>query len=555
MSALRRIGMGLTLLTVAGGLGVAVVDGLHNPFFNDLPWFSLAYLALTGLLLRRARGLALTTLLVAAVWLAGALHRPSGPSSVDVLVYGVDGGTFDVIDTYAEELPAFTQLRADGTRAVLRSIEPMFSPPLWTSIASGRKADDHGIRGFRVQASDCKVARFWDVAEEHEWRIGLYKWLVDYPPRQVQGFWVPSWLAPSTETWPESLGVVKEIELARRIRRKQTAATRSNVELGWALIGSGGRLSTLLDAALWVLEEKLLPQDLVRASIRQQIIRGNIDRDVFVAQLYTLRPRLATFNYYATDGLAHRYWDRHLAGGDEVRVAYRQADQILAELRSHLGPQARLIVVSDHGFQAMEQSGKDGNYAPTTERLRLRLGETVGPVDVTRVGRRLTVAFQTHDQRVKGETWISELRDQDGAPVFVQDAHPENQLTIGLNLAIEMINAEVLERSTVGGEPMRDWVTLSDSFTGTHHAAGIFYAAGPGVTPGEELPTVELLQVAPTVLAAMGLPAADDMPEKAVIFPELPRVASWDQLVLGLTWLGGEAGVNDDRLKQLGYQQ
>jgi len=81
----------------------------------------------------------------------------------------------------------------------------------------------------------------------------------------------------------------------------------------------------------------------------------------------------------------------------------------------------------------------------------------------------------------------------------------------------------------------------------------VFFAVGPGVAPGTRLDAVGLLDVAPTVLAALGLPASVQMTGHAAIFSELPRVESWDQLVPGLTWLGGSAGVNDEQLKALGY--
>ena len=135
----------------------------------------------------------LVALGASVLWLVSA--RTPGPvTETRVLVYGVDGATFDVIDAHIGELPNFERLAREGARATLTSMEPMFSPPLWTTIASGRPASEHGVLGFRVHSDDCKVARFWDVAEHAGMGVGLYKWLVDYPPRAFAhgGFWVPS---------------------------------------------------------------------------------------------------------------------------------------------------------------------------------------------------------------------------------------------------------------------------------------------------------------------------------------------------------------------------
>lgn len=552
---LNVVGWGLVGLAGAVVAGVAVLD-LLNPFFNDLVQVAVAFLVMAVLAFRNYRKQSVAWLAMAAVWALTAWLKPSGPTGVKLLVYGVDGATFEVIDRYSDQLPNFIRLREDGARGTLRSMEPMFSPLLWTTIASGRTGDEHGIRGFRVHSYDCKVARFWDVAESDGQAVGLYKWLVDYPPRAFAhgGFWVPSWLAPDIHTWPEELSVVKELELSKRLRRKQVAAKHGTVELSLLLVRQGMRLSTLLNAAEWSMEERFLQPSAVGANVRMQTIRGWIDRDVFVAQVYRTNPELATFNYYATDGLAHLYWDRHEKGGQEVLTAYRQADAILADLRALLGEEARIVVVSDHGFKAMDGTGLAGQFAPLTERLRARISAEAGEVDVTKVGHKLTVAVTTEAQKEQVRTLLAGWTDASGDPFYRVEDMPETHLALALTLADEAITGERLKNDTVGGEPIKDYVTLTDAFTGTHKDNGIFYTAGPGAPKYQELGEVRLLDVAPTLLAAMGLPVAQNMPGKPVVYPEVgPRVPSHDHLVAGLEWVGGSEGVNEDQLKALGY--
>lgn len=552
-------------LAVGGALaGAAVAAGAAlNPFFFDVP--ALIAVAVVAAGLGRRDRLVLAAWGASAALLVGAWARvPRGPAPVSLLVYGVDGGTFEVIDAHPDALPAFTALRAQGTRAVLHSAEPMFSPLLWTTIASGRTPDEHGIRGFHVHADDCKVARFWDVAEERGQAVGLYKWLVDYPPRSFRtgGFWVPSWLAPDVQTWPESLSVVKELELSKRLRRKRVAAHDSAPVLALKLVGVGVRLSTLGRAVAWSAEERLLHPDTVRVNVAMQLLRGWIDRDVFVRNVYATRPQLASFTYYATDGLAHLYWDRYAASPDAdtpVLAAYRQADAILASLRGMLGPDARLIVVSDHGFKAMDGTGLAGQFAPLTEALRARLDALLpaaAPFDVMKVGHKMTVGFADPSMRDAVRTALGSLVDAKGEPFYRVEDIEGSAGSLGLTLADEQITAERLAADTVGGEPIARYVALTDAYTGTHRFDGVFYAAGPGVDAGRELPEVPLLDAAPTILAAAGLPAAANMPGHAQIFGEQPRVDSWDGLVQGLPWLDvGQtgSGVNEDALRLIGY--
>ncbi len=560
----RGGGLGAWTIFLAG-VAVAAVDQLWNPWFNDVVWSpavpgAFALLALTR---KRWRSALLET--GAAGALALTTSAPSAPAPVKTLVVGIDGATFDVIDTEGAALPNFLALREEGARTTLRSMEPMFSPLLWTTIASGRLPGEHGIGGFRVHSQDCKVARFWDVAEDAGQRIGLWKWLVDYPPRVVAGFWVPSWLAPGPETWPPTLSAVKELELSQRTHRKQVAAARSLPELTWALVQQGVRLSTLADAAAWTVERRaavfLATQvDPARADVRQQVLRGKLDRDLFIAQLHRERPDLATFTFYGVDAIGHLYWDRHVKGGDELRAAYRAADDILGSLRAELGPDARLVVVSDHGFQSMDgatgANGPEGRFLPKTKRLRARLSHHFDDarVDVTRVGQKLTVSMDR--ALIHGaSTWLLQLQDASGNPVF--RVEQDDGGTLALTRADDRYDSARIARDRVGSEPMSDYIALDTRYTGTHESRGILYVAGPGVTAGSTLSAASILDVAPTVLAAAGLPASDEMPGRNVVpgWTELARVRSWDRLVGKLRWIRAEDGVQEEQLKVLGYTE
>ncbi|GDX79612.1 hypothetical protein LBMAG42_14230 [Deltaproteobacteria bacterium] len=549
------VALGASALGTAAA--VTLVDRAH-PMFNDLPWIGAAIAAFGAAQLpwaRRGRArmvAAAASLLAAPIWML-SVGDSLGPLPARMVIFGVDGATWDVID--AEPLPAFHAMSVEGARGDLISMEPMFSPLLWTTIASGRPVSEHGVRGFHVHSDDCKVARWWDIAEASGDGVGLYKWLVDYPPRTFAhgGFWVPSWLAPTPETWPARLSAVKEVELANRLRRKAVGERGASLALAERLVDVGVRLSTLSRAAAWTVEERLTHPDEPRRNTAMQLIRGDIDRDVFIAQLYAEAPAVASLNYYATDGLAHLYWDRYAAGGGELRAAYRQADEILGELRRRLGPKGRILVVSDHGFKAMDGSGTAGQFLPLTERLSARISAEVVPVDVTRIGHKLVVGTPSPADAERVRAWASTFTDSAGKPFYKTGDFPDDPGSVALTLADEQITADRMKIERVGGDPLSDYVTLTATYTGTHEQRGVILAWGAGVTPGR-LGAVPLLDAAPTLLAGGGLPAAEDMSGRARVWPELPRVATWDGLVPGLRFLGADdEGVNEDMLKALGY--
>jgi hypothetical protein len=262
---------------------------------------------------------------------------------------------------------------------------------------------------------------------------------------------------------------------------------------------------------------------------------------------------VASLNYYATDGLGHLYWDRYTAGGPELRAAYAQVDTILGELVARLGPEGRLLVVSDHGFQAMTGSGTAGQFLPLTERLAARIRAEVGPADVTRIGHKLVVGTPSPADAERARAWLATLTDAAGAPFFKIGDYPDDAGSLALTLADEQISADRLATDRVGGEPLSDYVTLTASYTGMHAERGVILAWGNGVSAGQDLGDVPLLDAAPTLLAGAGLPASDQMPGRAHVWPERPRVAEWDSLVPRLQFLGGEEDVNAEMLKVLGY--
>jgi len=570
----------------------AVAIRTVNPWFLDRPLlYALLAMGVPALLLgllarlvfggggssRRAlAGLLAQTVLLLAL---AVLPRPR-LSSVEVMVYGVDGATWDVIDPLIAvgELPAFEELADEGGRGVLRSMEPMFSPLLWTTMATGRVPDVHGVRGFHVRSRDCRVPRFWDVAEQEGGkRIGLYKWLVTSPPRPVQGFVVPAWLAAQPDTWPEELRFVKELELSNRQKRKRVDATRSTPELLLDGISHGLRFGTLLEAATWKVRERLQRPGEEDRRVALEHLRVLLDRDTFFHATWTHEPELATFTLYATDALAHLLWRYHEPAafaevdpvpaedverwGTAIEDAYRLADDILAELRHGLPASADLLVVSDHGFKALlPGEGNKSYFAPLTMRLKERLSAAVGPVDVAKVGYKLAVSMIQDDRPIAElEAALETLVEADGQAFYRWEPMPDSDRTLGLTLVDEDVTEGRIAQGTVGGEPMSDYVRMDEAFSGDHDDRGVLLAAGPAIPRGEELDEAGLLDIAPTVLGLLGLAKAGDQEGRAIFGGPGHGPRSRDDLVDRLDWgrFGADDSdeVNEERLRQLGYTE
>lgn len=116
----------------------------------------------------RAAG-ALALLLAASPGLA----TPDRDSRPSVLVVGIDGADWDVMDPLIEAdfLPTLGHLVRQGVRADLSCAEAMprsacFCPPVWNSIATGQPYVRHHMFGLTQPSSDRGVKAIWDVLAE-----------------------------------------------------------------------------------------------------------------------------------------------------------------------------------------------------------------------------------------------------------------------------------------------------------------------------------------------------------------------------------------------------
>ncbi|MEW6744245.1 MAG: alkaline phosphatase family protein, partial [Planctomycetota bacterium] len=130
------------------------------------------------------------------------------PSRPRVLLLGLDGAEWDIIDPLIEQgkLPNLARLKKEGVFGKLRSFEPILSPIIWTSIATGKTPEKHGIGWFMVQSEKTgqrlpvtsKVRRckaFWIIVSDNDISTGLLGWWATYPAERVKGFILTDFIA------------------------------------------------------------------------------------------------------------------------------------------------------------------------------------------------------------------------------------------------------------------------------------------------------------------------------------------------------------------------
>jgi predicted AlkP superfamily phosphohydrolase/phosphomutase len=489
-----------------------------------------------------------------------------------LVLLGIDGGSWNLLDPMLArgELPHLSAIAGRGVTAGLMAHEPMISPTVWTSIASGRSPAAHEVIQFYVTRHSVRVPTVWDRFAAGGLRVGLFDWLVAWPPRaEAGGFSIPGWLRRDDAVAPP--------DLFERIGLPPYFYEVDNL---------GG------------------PEDLV--AITESEIE---EKPRYWERLWEeFRPDVGAVVFYAVDQTCHRFYHHTFPQEFPVPVevdprfaeviprTLRGIDAAVGRIAATLRPEDNLVIVSDHGFHA-----GDGIYTI----WGFDVPELVAPsgLDLRREGIEVTSELWYLGFRFRPgpaaarQAAVERLRDHlaavettTGEPLFDVRvvANPAGPLPESLEQELENAVKGQLPAYAfvfaipiaptidplakggaviVGGErvPLASFAAPQD-FSGQHRLEGIFLAAGGAIRHLSERLDLSVLDVAPLLAYLAGQPIPDDMegklPRSVVAERQLaahpPRVVPAAQLPL-LADDGAAAVTEYDpeiekRLRSLGYQ-
>ncbi len=129
-------------------------------------------------------------------------------SEKKVLIFGIDGGTFDLLLPWMEKgvLPNLKKVREEGVSGTLKSILPPNTPQAWTSFFTGKNPGKHGLFNFLVKldgsynevpanSTFCKSKTLWEMLSEGNKKIAVLNVPMTYPPQKVNGVMICGFLS------------------------------------------------------------------------------------------------------------------------------------------------------------------------------------------------------------------------------------------------------------------------------------------------------------------------------------------------------------------------
>ncbi len=297
---------------------------------------------------------------------AGSFVRARGLSSLEggggrtareiprVAVIGVDGCDWGKLGPLVEagRLPTFERLMDEGSYGPLLSIEPLVSPRIWTTIATGKTADKHGIEGFvndrnvPVNATMWKATPIWDIVSGYGAPVGIVGWYVTWPVEPRNGF------------------VISDRVHSLLRGPLQAAQSLGGAPTNDRLEAFGGFEFDPGYKRYPHSEKRYLQNRIVDEPLRWGYLRDLVYSEFAFALCPTYRPALTAVYFRGIDFVQHFFWKyadpepfggvtsgEEAAYGGVIGNYYEYTDRLLERLLEALGNDVSVILVSDHGFQ------------------------------------------------------------------------------------------------------------------------------------------------------------------------------------------------------------
>jgi predicted AlkP superfamily phosphohydrolase/phosphomutase len=452
-----------------------------------------------------------------------------------VLVIGLDALSPDLVERWRPELPNLGRLMANGIHGPLQSITQPITPAAWTAMISGRDPGHfgftdytyrvgHGYTDFRlVHSKVIQVPTLYTLLAAAGRRVAAVGVPISYPPVEIPGgLSVSCFMAPSLK---------KPIVYPPEAQEQLLAQTSSPF---------------ILDAVVPDQAQEVDRADLLRSIREMDCQRFDLTRHLMDRPDWDLLFMVAM----GTDRIGH-YFMRFLDPAharhdpdpryrDAIRDHYRYCDSRVGELLDRAGPDTVVLVVSDHGIQRLNGKVNLNDWLRARGYLHLAAdvdGPTAlakAPVDWrrTRAWARgwggqiyLNVRGREPEGAVAPEeaeallaelaAGLAELTTADGRPLPVtairrRDAYSSNGAHVERcpDLFVQFDELRYLTSDQVGHSRLITPVAELGADDASHAPAGFFAMAGPQVPALGRFAALDILDVAPTVLSLLGVPAA-----------------------------------------------
>lgn len=286
-----------------------------------------------------------------------------------VFVLGWDAADWKFISPLIDsgKMPAFQRLIEGGIIGNIATINPPLSPILWTTIATGKYGDTHGVLNFvepstedgkRIPVSvlSRKVRAIWNILTHEGYKTHLIGWWPSYPAEPINGISVSNHFADPADTLNSEDWSVNETHFHPTSSQEELEELRIHpTELTWNHIEP-----FVLDATVEQLQDPK-NHELLNAIIIM-LAKCSTFHAVATHILETKEWNFIGLYLDTIDKASHHFMkfhppqqghipdDEYQIFKDVMTGFYRYHDMMLDRIMDLMQDDAYLMVLSDHGF-------------------------------------------------------------------------------------------------------------------------------------------------------------------------------------------------------------
>jgi hypothetical protein len=306
-------------------------------------------------------------------------QETAGRSRTPLFLFAIDGLEWRVMKPLLEagKLPVIAGLMERGSYGYLSSMQPTYSAVIWTSIATGKVPEKHGIRHFVYEetvngkpeyryytSGHRRTKALWNILSDHKLVNHTIGWWMTYPAEPVDGIMVSQTNTtgvlhnPQVALWKGSLvkGVEDQVYPPQEQSRVMDLLAEVDANLDSITAEIFGRPANPVDdfsRMMWDQTEWAFRADATYVRVARDILEKN--------------PNFAVLSLYlgGTDVAAHRFWRyaypeqfSHPPDAKQIenfgRVIedhYIYVDRVIGEML-RLVPDAAVLILSDHGMHS-----------------------------------------------------------------------------------------------------------------------------------------------------------------------------------------------------------
>ncbi len=283
------------------------------------------------------------------------------------LLIGWDSADWNFIVPLLEQgkMPALKKMMQSGAYGNIKTLEPSLSPMLWTSIATGKYADKHGIYGFvepkpdnsevrPIQGSSRKCHAIWNILGSQGLKSNVIGWWPSHPAEPINGVMVSNQFhkikhdGKGSKIWFEKNAVHPKsvFDQIKKLRIHTKDLTEAHLV---PFVPDAVKVDQEKDKSLSHIGDALAQLSTVQATTTY--LMQNTDWDmtaVYFNDLDIISHKFGKYTSVRPQNVPEEEFNLYTK---VVEGFYRFYDMMLDRLMVLAGPNTNVILLSDHGFK------------------------------------------------------------------------------------------------------------------------------------------------------------------------------------------------------------